>query len=320
MKRLSALVAALAFLLSAPAASVAQQGQEESYDYWRYNRDVVWRGVQAILTCNGLFTSHRTLDQVYEQELAYGPPPVPRENVEIDRDRKAVAIGEPGGTPVMRAAFREGIGCVILSPDQTFADIPDLPRIDMPPPPGDPDTIPWPNGDMVEDEPLPAGVDSAALQQAAEWAFDRESKYQVTVSLLVVKDGQIVLERYAPGFDVDTRTRTWSTAKSLFVTVLGTLAEDGRVSLDEPLGFQWLPKLDSEAPDPRDEITLRNVLHMSSGLYPVDDQGLEYATGSGLAYWAGANSSKGARDRGLVREPGTFWDYENYDTLLGVLK
>jgi CubicO group peptidase (beta-lactamase class C family) len=26
----------------------------------------------------------------------------------------------------------------------------------------------------------------------------------------------------------------------------------------------------------------------------------------------------GARNRGLVREPGTFWDYENYDTLLAV--
>ena len=42
-------------------------------------------------------------------------------------------------------------------------------------------------------------------------------------------------------------------------------------------------------------------------------------TGSGLAYWAGASSSTGARNRGLIRQPGTFWDYENYDTLLAVL-
>jgi len=323
MKRLTAALAAVAVLAALPSFAVpaaAQEAPESSYDYWRYNRDVVWRGVQAILTCNGLFTSHRTVEQVYEQELAYGPPPVPREEVRIDREREAVAIGEPGGTPVMRAAFREGIGCVVMSPDQTFADISGLPEIEVPPPPGDPDTIAWPDGDLVEDRPLPAGVDSAALREAAEWAFERESPYQVTVSLLVVKDGQIVLERYAPGFDMDTRTRTWSTAKSLFVTVLGTLALDGRVDLDEPLGLDWLPELDSAAPDPRDEITLRNVLRMSSGLYPVDGQGLEYATGSGLAYWAGANSARGARDRGLVREPGTFWEYENYDTLLGVLK
>jgi CubicO group peptidase (beta-lactamase class C family) len=57
---------------------------------------------------------------------------------------------------------------------------------------------------------------------------------------------------------------------------------------------------------------------MSSGLYPVDSWGMEYATGSGLAYWAGASSINGARNRALIREPGTVWDYENYDTLLGV--
>jgi CubicO group peptidase (beta-lactamase class C family) len=54
-------------------------------------------------------------------------------------------------------------------------------------------------------------------------------------------------------------------------------------------------------------------------LYRVDNDDREYATGSGLAYWAGASSVQGALDRGLVREPGTSWDYENYDTLLAVL-
>jgi len=57
---------------------------------------------------------------------------------------------------------------------------------------------------------------------------------------------------------------------------------------------------------------------MSSGLYTVDNSGLEYATGSGLSYWAGASSILGARSRALIRAPGTMWDYENYDTLLGV--
>jgi CubicO group peptidase (beta-lactamase class C family) len=57
---------------------------------------------------------------------------------------------------------------------------------------------------------------------------------------------------------------------------------------------------------------------MSSGLETVDNSGMEYATGSGLAYWAGASSHRGARDRALQREPGTYFDYENYETLLAV--
>ena len=50
--------------------------QEESYDYWAPNRKMIQHGVQAILTCNGLFTSNRTLEQVYDQELKYLKNPV----------------------------------------------------------------------------------------------------------------------------------------------------------------------------------------------------------------------------------------------------
>ncbi len=96
------------------------------------------------------------------------------------------------------------------------------------------------------------------------------------------------------------------------------LVDEGRLALDEPLGTEWLPAVATPGSDPRNAISLRHVLNMSSGLYPVDSFGMEYATGSGLAYWAGASSVNGARNRALIRKPGTFWDYENYDTLLAV--
>ena len=183
---------------------------------------------------------------------------------------------------------------------------------------GNPAEIAWPDGDRIEDAPLPAGVDAAALQAASDWAFDRESPEQVTLSLLVVKGGQIIHERYAPGVDVTTRTRTWSTAKSIAVTLIGMMVDQDRMALDEPLGFEFLPEVSSPENDPRSAITLRNVLNMSSGLYTVDNAGLEYAIGSGMSYWAGGSSFQGMRNRGLIREPGTYWDYENYDTLLAV--
>jgi CubicO group peptidase (beta-lactamase class C family) len=309
----------LILALASPLAAAAQQ--EESYDHWRFNRDVVQHGVQAVLMCNGLFTSNRTLEQVFDQELAYVRQPVGTArggDYVVDWERRAVAIGAPGGTPVMRAAFREGLGCVVMAPDQTFEDIESLPILDVDPPEGDPATIPWPDGDLLEDQSLPPNVDEKALADASDWAFDRESPEQVTLSLLVVHQGEIIHERYAPGVDVTTRTRTWSTAKSIAVTLFGILSDEGRMDLDEPLGFDWLPRVSSPETAPRSRITLRNVLNMSSGLYPVDNSGLEYATGSGLAYWAGASSVVGARRRALIREPGTYWDYENYDTLLGV--
>ena len=218
----------------------------------------------------------------------------------------------------MRATFREGIGCVILAPDQTFEDIDSLPILELPPPPGDPATIAWPDGDLVADRSVPAGVDAVALQAASDWAFDRESPEQVTLSLMVVHHGRIIHERYAPGVDMTTRTRTWSTAKSIAVTLFGMLVDQGRMKLDAPLGFDWFPRASSPESDPRNAITLRHVLNMSSGLDTIDNAGREYATGSGLSYWAGASSVRGARRRALIRKPGTNWDYENYDTLLAV--
>jgi CubicO group peptidase (beta-lactamase class C family) len=161
-------------------------------------------------------------------------------------------------------------------------------------------------------------VNASALQAASDWAFTRESREQVTLSLLVVHRGRIIHERYAPGVDQTTRTRTWSTAKSLAATLIGMLVDQGRLALDAPLGFDWLPRAAAPDKDPRSAITLRHALHMSSGLDTVDNAGLEYATGSGMSYWAGASSVRGARSRGLIREPGTNWDYENYDTLLAV--
>jgi CubicO group peptidase (beta-lactamase class C family) len=317
MKRPSILFAVFTLALTAPATAQ----QQERYDYWQFQREMIQRGMQALLMCNGLFTSNRPLELVFEQELAYLPEPVGTAqggDYVIDSERRAVAVGAPGAIPVMRSAYRKGLGCVVLAPDQTLDDIESLPILDMAPPPGDPATIPWPNGDLVDNASPDPEVDMQALAAASDWAFDRESPEQVTLSLLVVHHGKIVHERYAPGVDMTTRTRTWSTAKSIAVTLMGMLADQGRMALDRPLGIEWLPAAKDPQTDPRTAITLRNVLNMSSGLETVDNRGLEYATGSGLAYWAGASSVKGARSRAMIRVPGTSWDYENYDTLLGV--
>ena len=315
---------ALALLIPVTRVTPVTAGaqQEERYDYWRFNRQMIRHGQQAVFMCNGLFTSNRTLEQVYDQELAFLPEPVGTAaggDYTVDRERRAVTIGTAGAPP-MRAVFREGIGCVIMAPDQTLSDaeIDSLPILDLAPLPGDPAVIAWPDGDLHASGALARYVDGEALKAASDWVFDRESPEQVTLSFLVVQRGKIIHERYASGVDMTTRTRTWSTAKSIASTLIGMLVDQGRMSLDEPLGFEWYPSAALPESDPRAAITLRHVLNMSSGLDPVDNGGLEYATGSGLSYWAGASSVKAARSRALIREPGTNWDYENYETLLAV--
>ena len=307
-------------LLSLTGTLSAQQA--ERYDYLEPTDRLITAGVQALMICNGLFVSNRTLDQVYEQELKLDRMPVlPPRQVQIDEERKAVVVGGKGSNalPAMRAAYRTGLGCIVMAPDQTLDDINTLPTLETPPPAGDPTTIPWPDGDLVEEKPLPASIDRRAIEAAADWAFERPPS-QITLSLLVVHRGDVILERYAPGVDMTTRTRTWSTAKSIASTLIGMMVGRGELELDDPLPYSnWGSSLndpETAGNDPRRKITLRNVLHMSSGLYPVDNSGAKVP--SHVSYFGGASSVRGALDRGLVREPGTVWDYENYDTLLAV--
>ncbi|MEO0347369.1 MAG: serine hydrolase, partial [Pseudomonadota bacterium] len=286
---------ALTLLLAATVSASAGD-----YDYFAANRHLIRNGVQAVLMCNGLFTSRRSLNQVFAQELAYLEDPVGSARggeYDVDVGRRAVAVGGPSSGPVVRATFREGIGCVVMAPDQSAEDFVDLPELTLPYPDNDPAGTAWPLGDVVTPQALPAFIDADALQAASDWAFNRPTPEQDTVSLLMVHRGQIIHERYAPGFDVTTRTRTWSTAKSIAVTLIGQLVDAGRLELDASLGLDWLPETGDAEEEPRDAITLRHVLQMASGLYPVDSFRMEYATGSGLAYWAGASSNEGARRR-----------------------
>ena len=313
-------------------ATAAPLSAQSGYDYHQFTTELVWRGNQALTLCNGLWVSNRAPDDVYREELGsllYGhrggmrpSAPLPLDRVAIDYEERTVAVGIGLGeaAPVMRAAFREGVGCVVMAPDQTFDDVGALPELRLAPPAVDAATIPWPDGDLVPDTPPPAGVDGAALRRVADRIFEEEvgDRARKTVGLLVVYRGVIVYERYAPGFDMHTKIRTWSTAKSIASTVLGIAVDRGLLSLDEPLPVEWLPAGRPEAPDPRRAITLRHVINMSSGLYPVDNE-RQPIVGSHLVYFGGWDASSSARDRGLVNEPGTVFDYENFDVILGLL-
>ncbi|MCH8211367.1 MAG: LysM peptidoglycan-binding domain-containing protein [Planctomycetes bacterium] len=94
MNRLLTVLVVVPLLLLVPAH--AQQPPKESFDYFAANREMIRNGLQAVLLCNGLFTSERTLEQVFAQELAYLRNPVGTANggdYLVDRGRRAVAVG-----------------------------------------------------------------------------------------------------------------------------------------------------------------------------------------------------------------------------------
>ncbi len=309
------------FVVTISASVVLADNGEES-DYFVPQREMIRNGVQAVLMCNGLFTSDRSLQQVFKQELAYIRGRLgTTEGIDysVDKAIRSVSVGGGKNGIEITAAYRKGVGCVVMSPDQSLEDVSSLPELMIKEPSFNPASTPWPLGDVLS-EPIDEDLfDQKALQAASDWAFNRDTEEQDTISLLIVHKGRIVHERYADGFDMHTKTRTWSTAKSIAASIVGLLVDDGRLELDSSLDINWLPEKINPESDPRKAISLRHLLNMTSGLYPVDSYGMEYATGSGLSYWAGSSASVGARKRALIREPGELWEYENYDTILAVL-
>jgi CubicO group peptidase (beta-lactamase class C family) len=347
IEQVGVLIAVTAICVAAAPKSSVQAQAFYDYDFHQPTAELMARGAQALLMCNGLFVSERTLAQIYDLELQqrWTPGSVPLSQTEINYDLKAVAVGS-GATandpfPTMRSVYRDGLGCVVMAPDQSFGDIERLPTRSLGPFGDDGRGLPWPNGEVVEETVLPSYIDEPALAAAAEWVFNPESSEQATLSFLIVHGGNIVMERYAPGITMTTKTRTWSAAKSFASTVIGIAVGQDLLELDAPLPIEWAPDELNEyharhrssfpmihlnpwppvdydyAADPRSEITLRHVLDMTSGLYPVDNE-YRVTRGSSNAYSAGWNSALHSHDRGLVRRPGSVWDYENFDTLLGV--
>ena len=65
-RQIACICFALLFSIGASGqASATASPQVEDFDYFTANRTMVRNGVQAILMCNGLFTSGRTLEQVF---------------------------------------------------------------------------------------------------------------------------------------------------------------------------------------------------------------------------------------------------------------
>ena len=84
-----------------------------------------------------------------------------------------------------------------------------------------------------------------------------------TAGLLILKHGEIALERYGMGNGPESRWTSYSTAKSMTSTLVGAALHDGAIGgLDDPCDL-YLPRLGGSA---YEGVTVRNLLRMCSGV------------------------------------------------------
>ncbi|MDZ5456104.1 serine hydrolase domain-containing protein [Azohydromonas lata] len=142
--------------------------------------------------------------------------------------------------------------------------------------------------------PEAVGMDSAKLVDLSQWL--RRDKLAVR-SLLVVKDGKLVFERYGDQLQRGHNYELYSITKSVSSLLAGMLVRDGQLSLDDKAADvvgRWRPPLAAGFADKR-EVTLRHVLSMSSGLHydfkPKDDP-IYYGAPDRLALAAGTRQKE----------------------------
>jgi len=179
----------------------------------------------------------------------------------------------------------------------------------------DPSTQPWPMGDILPKDPLPAPLDAAKIKQAVDAAFEKPA--EETAAFVVTWKGRLIGERYGENITMHTPLESWSMAKSVTATMMGVLINQGAYTLTQPAP---IPEWQSPG-DPRAKIRIVDILQMSSGLRikspsdPDFDPKGSYPDHLYL-YTGRVNSFQYAATRPQQWPPGTVGRYRNTDPVL----
>ena len=160
--------------------------------------------------------------------------------------------------------------------------------------------------------PVAAAVPPAAIAAVDKLFADRTEG--ATRAVVVLQGGVPVIERYAAGYGPANRFISWSMAKSVTSTLVGQLVAAGKLSLDTPAP---VPAWHRDPADPRGKITLRQLLHMSSGLRHVEVDPVEDADTNRALFSDESNDAAAAAEAApLAFPPGTKYVYSTLTTVI----
>jgi CubicO group peptidase (beta-lactamase class C family) len=167
--------------------------------------------------------------------------------------------------------------------------------------------------------PLPRGKELAVTYQLAGKRYSAEDymDFDNVAGLLVIKNGRIVLERYALGLTEQGHWTSNSMVKSMTSTLVGAAIQDGAIkSLDDKV-VDYLPALAGSA---YAGTTVRNLITMSSGVRWNEDYADKDSDINHFAKTLAERTPGGlmALMKSLPKaaEPGTVFHYSSGDTYL----
>jgi CubicO group peptidase (beta-lactamase class C family) len=218
----------------------------------------------------------------------------------VNRDKKEVTASIAGMIS-SRSVFLGAEGCRVAHEDAAPVTTNDDP----------------PTGATPATKPLPVDPVNPAFEAALDREFvePETDPHRWTKSVVILHDGHIVAERYAPGYGPETQQIGWSVTKSVTNALIGILVRQKKLAVDAPAPIAaW-----RDPKDPRHAITVDNLLRMNSGI----EFGQSLYSNWRSAFDPSAQMEFDMADQAAFAEtaklgapPGTHWNYTNGNTML----
>ena len=259
-------------------------------------------GFSAKQMCTCMFVSGRNQKDIETNELADFPLNIAANKVNYQDSSVTSTVW---GFATKKTIYRKGKGCTLIN-DITEQQLHSQSFEITVPPLQNTDTIAWPNGDKLVDT-FPSAVNKNKLDAVVDSAFEEPhtGKKQRTRAVIILYNGQLIAEKYAPGFNKDTKMYGWSMAKSFTAALIGTLVQEGKLNVREPAPVpEW-----NDLKDPRHAITLENLLQQTSGLDFKED----YSKASDVTnmLYKKDDMAAYAAYHSLAHDPGTVFNYSS---------
>ncbi len=174
------------------------------------------------------------------------------------------------------------------------------------------DYTPQVQDDWEVSTPREEGLESDLV---AELYYYNATELDTIYSLLVVKNGRLVAEKYFGIGKIWQKALVQSAAKSVTSALVGVALDQGCLSSVDQKMYEFFPEYAGQINDPRkSEITIRDLLQMRAGFPPEESDEALWE-----AIWSGEYVHL-VLDFPLTIDPGTEFQYSNLTThWLGVI-
>lgn len=134
--------------------------------------------------------------------------------------------------------------------------------------------------------------------------------------LLVIKDGEIIYERYGLGNTEDSRWVSFSVTKSVVSMLVGAAIRDGYIDGVDEMVTRYVPRMQGSS---YDQSSIRDILQMSSGVAWNEDYS-DPESDISTVEWSTLPLLDTLGEKPRVAEPGEVFNYNTAETnLAGVV-